>query len=149
MRFLDAYFDPAFEVDPEVLPDTLVDEERDRLLDRFLVAQCASQIPRRLSDASREELALDKKRSRRVAHVLRKSLIAWGGELEREPTTEERQRGAQIDWPEWWADHEPWLVDRRKLYAAWAKRSSHLKFGKECIVRISNELEWLRYAMRD
>jgi hypothetical protein len=149
MRFLDQYFDPAMDIDTGLLPDTLAEQEVERLQDCLSIALVAGQIPRRLSDASREELALDKKRSRRVAHVLRQSLTSWDGELAREPTTEERQRGAQIDWPGWWADHEPWLVDRRRFYATWAKMTSQLKFGREGVVKLSNELDWLRYAMRD
>lgn len=149
-RFLDQFFDVALEIDPELTIDQIAGVERERLADQVAMASVAKQIPRRLSEGTRDELALDKVRSRRIEHALRQSFISWSGGVIPlgDPTVEQRQRGAQVDWPLWWAEHEPWLQARIRYIATWAKKSSHLLVGKEAIVRLSNELSWLEYAMR-
>lgn len=148
MRFLDRYFDPVLDVDVSVSEESIVAEEIERLQRMTAEAMVACQIPRRLSDASREELALDKKRSRRIAHVLRQNLAGWGGALI-DPSLEQRQAGAQVHWESWWGDHQPWLEARMRLVASWAKKSGNLSVGKKLLTRLSNELEWLKYALRD
>lgn len=148
MAFLDSYWDPAIEVDLSLDVDKVALEERERLARMHAVAVVASQIPRRLSDATRDELAMDKKRSRRIAHALAQSLTAWAGVVE-PPTDEDRRNGAQIDWEPWWEEHCAWLEHRLRYVASWAKATGNLRFGKSAVVKLSQELAWLKYAMRD
>jgi hypothetical protein len=148
VRYLDERFDPSLEVDLELTAAELGAEETLRLQGMLASAIVAAEIPRRLSDATREELALDKRRSRRVAHALRQSVISWGGFLELEPTAEQRSAGAQINWAEWWGQHEAWLIARQRYVATWAKKTNELSAGKTALVKLRNEYDWLKYAMR-
>lgn len=148
MRLLDRHFDPALDVDLALGAEALTATEVTRLQGELAIARVAAAFPRRLSEATREELALDKKRSRRVAHALDQSLRAWGGS-EREPTEEEQRAGAQVDWPAWWEEREPLIAARLRYVTTWAKKSGNLRFGKTAVVRLSQEVEWLSYALRD
>lgn len=148
MALLDPYQDPTLEIDLTADEAFIVNAEVVRLQEAVGIIGFALEVPRRLSDATREELALDKKRCRRVLHPLRQCLAIWGG-TPREPTSDERSMGAQLDWTFWQETHT--LVTTRQTFwiATWAKRTGHLRFGKSAVVRLTQELEWLEYALRD
>ena len=148
MSFLDAYQDPALETDLTIGPDDITASEVARLQRMLATVVVTGSIPRRLSDATREELALDKKRARRVAHVLRQCLVAWGGE-ERAPDAGERIAGAQLDWQQWSEVQGANVSARIRHVATWAKRTGHLRFGKTAVVRLTQEVDWMSYALRD
>ena len=122
--------------------------EIERLQAAVAVLQGCLAVPRRLSDATREELALDKRRTRRALHVVMQSLLVWGG-MPRAQTAEEKSAGAQLDWEVWPEEHR--TVANRHLthLATWGKRAGHLRFAKSAVVRITQELDWLEYALRD
>jgi hypothetical protein len=145
---IDQYWDPALKVDKKMTPEAIAVTEIERLQGELAAAVVAANFPRRLGDASRGELALDKRRSRRVGHALRQSLSAWGG-AERTATEPEFRTGAQIDWPGWLEQHQTELHGRLRFVASWAKLTTNLKFGKSAVVRLSQEHAWLIYAMRD
>lgn len=148
MGLLESYHDPGLEVDLTVSLESVVAAEQARLSAACAILAVTAAIPRRLSDASREELALDKKRARRVLHVERQALAAWDGK-EREPTADERSAGAQLSW-ELWPETTRTLISTRTRYiATWAKRTGNLRFGKSAIVRLTQEASWLDYALRD
>lgn len=148
MALLDAYLDPTIELDPKLSVEQLVAGEVERLQAGTAVVNCAAQIPRRLSEATREERALDKRRARRCLHVQRQCLVSWGGE-ERAASEQEQIAGAQMVWELWAEDHR--VVVTRRLFhiATWAKRTDQLRFGKSAVVRLNQELEWMAYALRD
>lgn len=148
MRLLDTFQDPGLEVDLTVTPEDVSAAEVGRLQSAVAVVAVTAAIPRRLSDANREELALDKRRARRVLHVQRQSLVAWGGE-EREADAEERIAGAQMVWELWQESHQVAVQARLRQIATWAKKTGHLRFGKSAVVKLSQELEWMEYALRD
>lgn len=148
MAFLDTFYDPALEVDTKMLSDEVVLRAVARLQRWVAIAGVAAEHPRRLSDATREELAIDKKRSRRIKHALAQSLKGWGGEP-RNPTDDERVAGAQVDWPRCYEEWETELLGILRYTATWAKKTPNIRFGKTAIVRLAQEREWLRYAMRD
>ena len=149
MKYLDQYFDPTLEVDLSLTPELLAASEVARLQDLYCIAGVAAGIPRRLSEATREELALDKKRSRRITHVFSQCISAWTELKVLEPSPEQRQRGAQINWADWWPEHEAWLKARQRYVGTWARKTSQSRVGRSIIVRLDNELGWLRYAMRE
>lgn len=147
-RYLDERYDPALVIDPDLIADKIVSEEIDRLQTVCGVVSTTLLLPRRLSEASPAELVLDKKRARRVLHVARKCLASWGGE-EREATDEEKIKGAQLDWLLWFEDVLPKLERKVRYLATWGKKTQELKFAKSAVVKLEQEISWLRYAMRE
>ena len=135
-------------VDINLYPEQLAAEEIERLQKICAILSTTLAIPRRLSQASSTELALDKKRARRTLHACSKSLAAWGGE-EREPTDKEKISGAQLIWELFWDEGIAWLENRVRYVATWGKQASEQKFAKSSIVKLENELRWLKFAMRD
>lgn len=148
MGLLEQHYDPALEIDVSVSIEVVTQTELERLCHAWAVVFSAKSVPRRISDATREELALDKKRARRLLHPITQSISAWGG-VSREATPEEVSAGAQVHWSLWYEEHTVLVVARRLYLATWAKRTGQLRFGKSAVVRLTQELDWLEYAMRD
>ena len=143
------WYDPTLETPAGITPKDLEKEEVERLTKLLSVATAAIEIPRRLGgDATGQELSTDKKRAKRIAHVASQSLKAWGC---KKPKLEDAAREAAIvDWPRWWHDHEVWLNTRRIFIGTWGQKfEEHQRFAKSAIVKLTNETEHLRYAMRD
>lgn len=147
-RYLDSRFDPGLAVDLADTPESLAAQEIDRLQSKCAVVSIAGQIPRRIGKASGEELALDKLRCRRVLHVCRQSLKSWGGE-ERLPSDEEQIEGAQLLWEQWADAYTSEVEARIRYFATWGKRTGETSVAKSAVVRLDQELRWLRYALRD
>lgn len=149
MAFLDDYFDPQMEVDLSIPPEAVSTAEVERLLVTYAMARVAASIPRRIDSVERELLALDKKRSRRLAHAAGQSVQLWEGRL---PASDEelghQREGAQVVWEEWWELRRTELAARQREVATWAKRTGHLRFGRSAVQRLTTELEWFAYAMR-
>lgn len=145
--FLLALYDPAIAVGDET-PNALRDEEYDRLILLLSVATAAAAIPRRLgADASSDELADDKKRCKRIAHVARQCLVAMG-HSNAQPRSLSKE-AAQVRWEVWWERQQATLLDRQKYIACWALvHEADSAWAKSAIVRLQNELSWLAYAMR-
>jgi len=149
--FLERFYDSALRLPRRATSQQLASSEAERIAYQLALVLVASSIPRRLGgDADREELALDKKRCRRVAHALDQSLHSW----DRRPkfTFDEevvRIHGAQLDWLEFAADHALRIDASRRLVATWSIRNSELRWGRTALVRLNNELSWMSYALRD
>lgn len=148
VAFIDDYVDHSLDVSAKQTEQMIVDQEIRRLQEMLTQIRAAGEIPRRLSDATPGELARDKRRARRVGHVLEQSLGMWNGKP-REPTKEDKRSGAQLSWAKWWGEHDAWLVHRIRYIATWAKRTENEQFGKRAIVRLTQERDWLIYALRD
>jgi hypothetical protein len=125
--------------------------ERDRLKWALALALHVGDWPRRLGgDATDEELALDKLRARRIAHVLLQALKAWGGTGTRLPKQElTREEVATLDWEAWRNLNKIYLQRRRAYIAAWALKTHKEPWGKSALVKINNEIRQLDYALRD
>lgn len=148
-KFLDTYFDPSIAVDLSMTPEVRDAIELDRALADWSRASIAAAIPRRLADADRAQLALDKKRSRRLAHVAAQSIGLWGGKVPHEPDATLTREGAQVLWDQWYEERDAFLAARMTYAATWAKKTSNLKYGKQALQRFLSEREWYKYAMRD
>jgi hypothetical protein len=150
--YLTDWNDPGMEVGKEA-PKELAEQECVRLARQLAIVTAAGEIPRRIgADASAEELALDKRRSKRVAHVLRQNLTAWSGKKTANlPSGGEIQREAAIlDWEKWAAEHQAWLLNRtRYIVTLCFKNNGDEKFAKGAVVKLTNETNWLKYALRD
>jgi hypothetical protein len=149
--FLARYFDPALEI-PAKLDTTgsIEDRQIERLTIALSVVVLAGTIPRRLGgEATDEDLALDKKRSKRVGHALQQSLRSWKKRSVKLPLTDEiRRAAAQIDWTKWGEAHLTSLSSEQKLVSTWAMRNEQEAWGKRAIVRLDNEVNWITYALR-
>ena len=153
MSYLAQWVDPALEVSAEESVDKIVKEELERLLRLNAIATAAGQIPRRLGqDASSPELAVDKKRSRRIAHVALQLASAWSG---KDPNKlkvkyDAAQDAAVVNWNLWWEEHRVWLINRQRYIATWASRQEdQARWCKSAMVRLNNETQWFEYALRD
>jgi len=122
--------------------------ERSRLTVAVAVVRYAALVPRRDGIAAgSHELALDKKRCRRVGHALDKSLAAWGGAVRHVLVMDEiRSHGAQLSWELWWAQHRLHLHNRiayihdEYAYDPPGRNRAELK--------LVNELNWVKHALR-
>lgn len=54
-----------------------------------------------------------------------------------------KAQGAQVDWPEWWADQKTHLQQQLRFIATHALRTGHIKSGNRLCNRIINELAQL------
>lgn len=154
MSFLAEYHDPGLDVGKEST-DKIEEQERERLARQLAIVTAAGEIPRRIGgDADAEELALDKRRAKRVAHVLRQSLAAWGATRKQQANLPEdedvHKEAAQMDWAKWSQEHETWIGNRmRYIVTLCYKTNGDERWTKSATVRLRNESQWLRYALRD
>jgi hypothetical protein len=148
--FLAQWVDLAQKVSADDTVASIAKAERERIAKLMAIAIAAESIPRRLGGgASSEELMLDKKRCKRIAHVASQLLGAWEGK----PNIgvgEISKEAAIVDWKRWWEEHHVWLLNRQRYIATWChKTGADEKWCKSAIVKLTNELRWLEYALRD
>lgn len=131
--------------------DALIGIEKVRIARALSVVLYASSIPRRLGgEASSEDLALDKRRCRRVAYALRQSYRGWDKEGEIAVAAEDsvKQEGAQLLWDDFGERHLTEIRSRGCLVVTWAVKSGDRRWGKTAATNFTNELRWLSYALR-
>jgi hypothetical protein len=149
--YLGRHFDASLDVSGIGSREEIEGRQIERLNRALSVITVSQTIPRRLgSDATDEELALDKKRARRVAFALHQALRGWtkkGASIVVDETT--RREGAQLDWATW---QPAFLTETRQQLqcaATWAVKNSEERWGKSAVVRFENELKWVEFALRD
>src|SRR5436190_8328511 len=150
--YLQQFFDPKLELHPGDSVASLEQEEIRRIQKQAVVVAFAFEVPRRLgADASSDDLAIDKKRCKRVLHVLAAAMRAWATDIgaeDRPIRDEDKAAGASLDWGSWWADHQAYLERRRNYIASWAIKNGEAAWGNRAATRLENELKNLQYAMR-
>ena len=125
--------------------------EVERLGKLLAIATAAQTVSRRLgTDATDDELAADKRRAKRIAHIASQLMVGWSSKVK---TTHidvsVSKQAATVDWQRWWEEHRVFLINRRMYIATWAVKSgADMKWAKSALVKITNELTWLEYAMR-
>lgn len=149
--FLDRFYDQSLRIPPETTATRLVIVETERIARTLAIVRIAGSIPRRLGgDATSHELAIDKKRSKRVAHCLNQSLNAWTSrpkvELDEEVI---RREGAQLEWESFAAEHRVQVHASLRMVATWAVRHDEKRWGRSAAMNLVNELAWVFYALRD
>jgi len=149
--FLAQYWDSGLKLPKDHGIPELEDQQRGRLLSALALVFVAGSISRRVgSEADDEELALDKKRAKRVRHALRQSLGGWVRKMPPvEVDDKTRREGAQLDWPLFVEAHLAQLTTEMRVVATWAIKNNEIKWGKSALVKLQNEQRWLNYAMRD
>jgi hypothetical protein len=145
------WYDEGLETPGEpLIPDEQVESERERLKKLVSTVLYAATIPRRLGgEATSEDLALDKKRCRRVAHAFIQSYKGWDKrELHPILDDEIRQAGAQLDWTTFSAEHRVAISTRGIYVVTWALRSGQRRWAKKAATNFLNEQRWFEHAMR-
>lgn len=150
-RFLEQHFDPALKLPVVESREQLEEAERERLRRALAIVLIAGSIPRRLGgDATDEDLAIDRKRARRAAHTLSQSLKAWQKKRVQLPDDRDvRSVGAQLVWETFLEQHCAELKRRIALISTWAIHNGEERWGRSAIVKLTNELNWITYALRD
>lgn len=151
MSFIAAHYDAALEVDETDTVDSITEAELARLAKNVNLCALVLSIPRRLGgDAADEELALDKRRAKRVLHAENQSYAAWGGTTL--PLAEDglNQEAAQLDWKRWLQEQDAWLTARIRYLVTWGRKTgADEAWIKSSVVRLTNEQRWVNYALRD
>jgi len=149
--FVGRYFDAGLEIPEAITRDSLISSEIDRITDALTIVYVVGSIPRRLGgDATDEELAVDKKRSKRVGWALTQSLVSWTKKNPRFQVTAEIQRtGAQLEWNLFIPEHMTQIMNELRKVATFAVQNDDERWGRSAIVNLENEMRWLTYAMRD
>lgn len=148
---MERYYDAGLHLARETTAQGLAREEIARLARQVAIVRVAGSIPRRLgAEAERQELSLDHKRAKRVAHALGQSLNAWTSKP-RVDLNEEviRREGAQLEWEVFAAEHRTAISTSLRVIATWAIRNDELRWGRSAVINLTNELAWMRYALRD
>jgi hypothetical protein len=148
--YLAHWYDPELKVADTETVDDITKAEIERLVKLLAVAQAAGSIPRRLGgDASPTDLALDKRRAKRIGHVAAQLLGSWSGKTKLPPAPAVTREAATVDWKQWWAEHRIWLMNRQRYIATWClKYEADAKWCKSALVKLNNELLWLEHALR-
>lgn len=152
MGFLTVHYDHALEINAKDTLERITAEERERLAHTLAVVVLAGGIPRRLgAEATGEDLALDKRRAKRVVHALKQCLSGWAEEGAQLPQSDEIKReAAQLDWQKLKDEHTPMLQNRIRYIVTWSRKTgADDKWTKKAVVRLTNEITWVSYALRD
>jgi len=148
--YLERHFDSGIDTSGVESREYLETEELERISQLLATVIFAGSIPRRLGgDATDEELALDKKRARRVAHALQSSIKGWTKRYTLPDSQEIRRAGAQLDWERFRIEHATKAQERLRLLATWAIHNEQDRWGRSAVVRLENELKWVDWALRD
>lgn len=148
--YLGQHFDASLDVDGIGSREDLNRRQVERLKRSLAVVLITGSIPRRLGgDAMPEELALDKKRARRVAHALKQALSGWAKRYDLPLDDSIRQEGAQMNWESWQPAFLADLSTQVRCVATWAMKNDEEDWGKSAVVRLENERNWITYALRD
>jgi hypothetical protein len=126
------------------------------------VAWLAAHWPARLgADATREELARDKKTSRKIAWMAFAQVRYWGGPDIKWDTwlaseaaggsdtfsPEERTQAGTVDWVEWLTDMSTVCPQARQALSAWCARTSRAALARRVdsrLIGLSGELERIK-----
>jgi len=149
--FLELWYDAGLALPKGIDREKLISNEIERITHALIIVTVAGTIPRRLGgEATDEELAVDKKRAKRVGHVLRQSLASWTKtDVELELTDRNKKDGAQLEWALFAVEHCTQVKSELRLVATWALQNEEARWGRSAVVYLENELRWIIYALRD
>lgn len=148
-EYLNRYFDPELTPPKTTIAD-LTNRQVDRLTKALVVVIHAGSIPRRLGgEATDIDLALDRKRARRVGWSVKQSLNGWSKKAPKLPIDEElRIIGAQLIWSSWYEEYMTTLTNETRLVVTWSILNDEQRWGRSAVVKFENEQNWVSYAMR-
>jgi hypothetical protein len=142
-KFLNQWNDSGYQPAEDWDPTVYENEQQARLIAIYNMASHAADIPRRLSDADPDELAADKQLSRKIRTRTATLAVIWGATINAEDytsDTEAHTKGAQVIWPNWWADHKARMQNELRIVATTALKTGQEKVGNKFCNRLLNEL---------
>jgi hypothetical protein len=150
MTFSERYYDPGLEFPASVIREDLIKAQLDRILRSLTLAVVVGSIPRRLgTEATDEELALDKRRARRVSWALLQAYRAWNSKEPKIQVTPELEReGNQLEWDIFVIEHTTQIADELRTIVTWSIQKDDGRWGRTAVVNLENEIRWITYAMR-
>lgn len=150
-KYLMRYYDHALKINESDTEASISKAEQERVGKMLSVAVTAQTIPRRLgADATPDELAADKLRARRVAHVAGQLVKAWGGAELNGGGADSKREAATVDWSRWMDEHRAWALARQTYIATWCvKQGGDERWAKSAITKLTNEVNWLEHALRN
>lgn len=147
--FLEQWNNPDLDVPLDWDPNEEGIKQRERLVNQAVTAMFSHGMKRRIPDATPEELATDKRRSKVIYHRSVTSLRMWEGEpadvdekFDENPDVL-RQAGAQVIWENWWEHQKQFLRNELQRIATTALRTGQFKAGNRFCNRLLNELNIL------
>lgn len=155
MTFLDRFNDAGAIVPPHWSVHSIVTDELARLLLLEAVAVCVASWDGRIqldSEDARHEAARSKVQARAVAHAVRCCFNAWATEgvkiprLPRSLKPQIRTTAAMMDWDHYAVECESDTMERCRLIASWAVRTSNVKFGNRAVSRLLSEIDRIQLA---
>jgi hypothetical protein len=148
--YLENWYDSGIALPSYLDRKIITDHEIERLTRVFSIVRITGSIVGRLGpDAGAEELALDKRRSRRVSHALEQSLRGWQVRKPKVQMTEEiRLTAIHLNWEAFGPAHLTSIEGRLRLVATWAMRTDDTRWGRTAVVKLENEYKWCEYALR-
>jgi len=147
--YLERFYDSGLRLPRNATKQSLTERQVARISRAAALVFVAGSLKRRIDDATAEDLALDKRRVRRVDHALRQSIIGWTRKIPRIVTDAEIQReGAQLEWEPFLEAHLTQINTELRLLATWAIRNDEARWGRTAVVNLENEIRWMSYAMR-
>jgi hypothetical protein len=151
VAYLERYLDPALKIPEGTTKASITREEVARLNKLHAVARAAEEVPRRLgAEADGDDLAADKRRCKRIAHVAAQCIASWGGKVSAKLPSDVTKEAATVDWHKYSAEQQVWLTNRMRFIATWQSvTNGDARWAKSAIVKLNNELVWLQYALRD
>lgn len=146
-NFLERWNDTGIRVNESWDPEQYEKEQRTRLACLNIMAAHAEQVPRRLTDATSEELSMDKLLSRKIKTRAISSLLNWNAgsdEVSETPTAKQieelQKEGAQVIWPMWWENHKAYIEKELRVVATTCIKLGETKIGNRFANRLLNEL---------
>lgn len=149
--YLERHYDSGIRLPRNLDRSMLTNQEIERIVRSLTMMRVISEIPRRLGeDASAPELALDKRRARRVGWAFQQSLLNWRKKIPRLTADDDlRSQASLLVWEAFVPAHSTELRGRMALIATWSIRMEDTRWGRSAIVRLENEAKWVLYALRD
>jgi hypothetical protein len=158
MGWLEGHCDPGMDLgeaatawDPEAYAQKVTEE----VIAEAAKLYVASVMPRRLGgQATRNELAADKRLARRLGWVMNQAVLAWGGsgyldKIRVESQSEEaRVSGAQVDLQTWHEERSAKVRRERQFVASVCLHHGLRQLGNRFVQRYTSELGQIRWALR-
>lgn len=139
--WLDATLQPE-----DLSPRAVASEEALRLSSLVTMASMTTNIPRRLGDATSEELRADKKLGRQIAHRASRVLTYWVVTFKPEATHQavDNKAAAQVVWSQWWEEHQGLLLKRKQWVATWGIKHNHQREANQFLHLLEMEEQQLK-----
>lgn len=152
-KFLDRFVDPGLDIDKSWLPSDETVRQCDRLGKAVALMELVRDHPGRLAESKGREIRkADKLNAKRVQARLNNGLKQWWPKDDKNRDANMRvaivnwkehndvkQQAAQLQWPQWWAEHKVVLQNLMRFVATHAKARGDVKKGNAYLNRLANE----------